>query len=120
MNNITREVLKAMFASLLRWALASVFAVLFREGIVTEGQASFVVIGIAGGLVTLGWGLYQKYRVRLLNLLALKLPEDATPELLDYAKANGIDAARSLYRQEKAWEALPGAVRERLDRGRLD
>ncbi len=76
------ELLKSIAGSVVRWSLTAVGAWLVSKGIVNEADFNQVVVGIAAGGAALAWSLWNKYKQRLLVLLALDLPPGTSEEKL--------------------------------------
>jgi hypothetical protein len=74
--------LLSILGGLVRLALAPVVAWLLKEGILTPDQTVELYAGITGGLVLVGWVIWNKYKDRLMLLTGLALPEGATEEML--------------------------------------
>lgn len=75
------ELLKSLAGSVVRWLLTAVGAWLVSKNIVSESDFNQVVIGIAAGGAALAWSFWNKYKQRLLLLLALDLPAGASEEV---------------------------------------
>jgi len=72
------ELAKAYLGSIVRWLLTLVSAYLVSKGIVGENVASqfndAAALGVAGVLISLLWGLWNKYRANFKIDRALALP----------------------------------------------
>jgi hypothetical protein len=77
------ELYKSIIGSVVRFALTGLFGWFVSKGVVTEGQSAELIIAIAGGVVVLGWSLYQKYKEKLKFFTALEVPVNAGPAKVD-------------------------------------
>jgi hypothetical protein len=71
-------VIKAMLASLLRHGLTSFGSILVARGVWTDAEAAESLAALALLIVSLVWGLFQKYAAHLLILDALDAPGGTT------------------------------------------
>lgn len=71
---------QAAIGSVIRFALAGLAGWLVSHGIWTQADSTIYVEAAALGVVSLGWGLYQKYKSRLRFIAALQLPAGASEE----------------------------------------
>lgn len=90
MDITTKQIIKNMLGSLVRWLLVFVGAWLVKKGIVTDEQsqafirnAEPVVIGGLIALVALGWSLWQKRHVNNKVEMALNLPQGTPRSVLE-------------------------------------
>jgi len=51
--------------SLVRFALASVSAALIQRGVLSPEQTDYVIVGIGGLILAVGWGVWVKYKDRI-------------------------------------------------------
>lgn len=86
------NLIKSILGSIFRWLITLLVGFLVTKKIVTPEQADAWQIGIAGlslaiagGLMTLAWSIYSKYRTKAKIETALDLPAGSTPKQLDRA-----------------------------------
>jgi uncharacterized membrane protein len=84
------SIVNAWITSLVRLALALVGGYFIRKGIVDNDLWESTVAAIIGGVVMAFWSLFEKYKVKERIMLALKMPQGSSKELLDKVIATDV------------------------------
>lgn len=80
------EFWKGVTAGVIRWLLAGVAGYLIKEGAITGPQWDILLGIVAAAVVSLVWGVIQKYKVDELVGTALRMPQGATREQLQQVR----------------------------------
>lgn len=99
---------RSISGTVARWALNSILGALTARGIIKGADAEELIVYAGIGLAALAWGLWVKYRDRIIRFVALGMPATTTEAQL---KANARDiktvsAAKALLPQNSTENKL--------------
>lgn len=108
MNPMVQQIL----TQLVRYTMVSVFAGFIQKGVLSSEQAEYVVVGVAGLMATVVWGVWVKYKDRLKLNTALASPAGTTEREAERMMKGGSAPPATLSKDDSPYLNTSAKVKE--------